>query len=181
MDISDIDIDSLDVDWHMNYLADLTRIYCCDVKSLTAETMTFRGYFNYESDTMPIERIVIVSHRKNVNVARVYDMYFIRITKMKKEDMPFHCSACDSGKDCDPEENHIRFFPDQTITIHYEVIQKLTNDQLFDAIQKMKDDEPAIIEKDRDNERVRKDREMREYNEFCKKYKEEHGKYMWEK
>lgn len=182
MDISNIDLDSLDADWFMNHLADVRRIHNSEVISLTKNTMRFRGYFNYEPNTMPIERFLMISYRKNVETARVYETHFIKIVEMNKEDVPFRCSTCEKGEDCDPEENHIRLFPDEIITIRFEILETVTsNDQIDRIVNKIKNDEPAIVERDTHNRRLREAEEIREFNEYCKKYREENGKSVWDK
>jgi hypothetical protein len=183
MDISNIDIDSVQADWNMNHLARVRTTYVSHIEDITNNSIKFRGYFLYEPETMPIERILSISYKKNdAESERIDEDYHIRITSVEKDDVPFRCNACEKGEDCDPEEGHIQFFPNQIIQMRYEVIDKITShDQMFSIVGKIKNDEEAVLLRDEENMLQRGQVEIREFNERCDAYRKEHGKSIWDK
>jgi hypothetical protein len=90
------------------------------ILELSDNTIKFKGYWYIEPECVPIERIITVYREEDKGTD-----YHIQITKIMKEDEPFRCSACERGEECDPEENHIRFFPCEIITLEYRPIVKI--------------------------------------------------------
>jgi hypothetical protein len=86
---------------------------------LSDNKIKFKGYWYIEPSVAPLERILqVCKDGKCVD-------YHIEIIEIHKEDEPFRCSLCERGEDCDPEENHIRFFPCEIITLEYRPIVQI--------------------------------------------------------
>ena len=120
--------------------------------------MNFKGYWYIEPSVVPVERILRVYGEGGKCVD-----YHIEITQILKEEEPFHCSVCERGEECDPEENHIRFFASEFITLKFNRLVEIQTGAYYQyAMKRIEELEKDVIEKNKKGISEREQIEMEE-------------------
>jgi hypothetical protein len=172
-DINDISgnvekLDRIEILWTGGDRSKITMPFVNELLELTNTSMKFNGYFYLYPEVMPVHRILNIFN-KNINEAK---MYHVKITEMKKEDVPFRCPVCERGEECDPEENHIRFFADEIIAMKYEVLTEIQTSEYQKYVEDLiKTEEVDIKKRNEEAKRREEEKEM----EFWRNYKYPEG------
>lgn len=128
------------------------------ILELSDNKIKFKGYWYIEPGCVPIERILQIYKEDGKCVD-----YHIEIIGIQKEDEPFRCSVCERGEECDPEENHIRFFASEIITLEYRPIVKIETRAYYTyAVKRIEEQEVWVKKKNEEVKLKREEQEMEE-------------------
>ena len=133
-----------------------TNPYIRTLKSFTADTISFDGYFYLEDDTMPVERILI--KEDTWQHIEIYEKKTVEDTSTSTTTT----SSNDEGDD-------ICFFPTAIIHLKYRVIQPLnTTEESERAKERIGKLEDAVQIRDQPLRTKRLEREQAELIERCR-------------
>ena len=131
-----------------------TNPYIRTLKSFTADTISFDGYFYLEDDTMPVERILI--KEDTLQHIEIYEKKTVEDTSIPTT------SSNDEGDD-------ICFFPTAIIHLKYRVIQLLnTTEESERAKERIGKLEDAVQIRDQMLRTKRLEREQADLIERCR-------------
>lgn len=117
----------------------------------------FKGYFLLEPGTVPIERIVRFPENYKMK------QYHIEIIEIVKETEKFECEVCASGQPCDPEENHIQFFPSEIITLKFNTLTEIETGEYYRyACKRILEQEPDIQRRNETEIKIQQNQEREE-------------------
>lgn len=133
----------------------VTNPFIRTLKSFTADTISFDGYFYLEDDTMPVERILIKDN--TWHHIEIYEKKTVEDTSIQ------HTT------DSSDENESICFFPTAIIHLKYRIITSLTtNEESKKAIERIGGLEEEVQMRDEPLRTKRLVREQAELIERCR-------------